>query len=280
MSTERTLALVAVAIALMAAWSTSGQMKRRYLLSPPPGESSTWASVHDPFDGEMCSMCHTGDGEPAAVEDFSNELCLQCHDDPTDGKPVKHNAEQGRCLDCHNPHGSTRVSLLHDTPRRVCTSCHAFPGEHHAGASLHGPIKGERACLSCHLPHGGEHRKQLNAPFPEAFYVPYSKDTYGLCFTCHQSSLVEEKVTTTATQFRHGSQNLHALHVDRGDRGRSCRACHGLHAAPQPHLIEDSVAFGSHGWRLPVRFKLSEHGGSCAKTCHLTRSYDRQAEAR
>jgi hypothetical protein len=50
--------------------------------------------------------------------------------------------------------------------------------------------------------------------------------------------------------------------VNKSDRGRTCRACHETHAGPQPLHVRQSVPYGN--WQMPVNFKRTETGGSCA----------------
>jgi polyferredoxin len=85
--------------------------------------------------------------------------------------------------------------------------------------------------------------------------------------------MVKEPHTTTLTKFRNGDLNLHYVHVNKDERGRTCRACHEVHAAKQPHQIRDAVPYGNTGYMLKVNFTQTPNGGSCAKTCHVTRSY-------
>jgi hypothetical protein len=63
------------------------------------------------------------------------------------------------------------------------------------------------------------------------------------------------------------------VHVNKADRGRTCRACHEVHASKQAHHIRDSVPYGAKGWALKINYTKTPTGGSCAKTCHDTKSY-------
>jgi hypothetical protein len=85
--------------------------------------------------------------------------------------------------------------------------------------------------------------------------------------------MVKDPTTTTLTKFRNGDQNLHYVHVNKDERGRTCRACHEVHAAKQKHQIRDAVPYGHTGFMLKVNFTPTATGGSCARTCHITRSY-------
>ncbi|MCK4993003.1 MAG: hypothetical protein KAS29_21040, partial [Bacteroidales bacterium] len=80
------------------------------------------------------------------------------------------------------------------------------------------------------------------------------------------------EVTTTATNFRNGDQNMHFLHIN-GTKGRNCNLCHDMHGSPNEHLIADKVMFGN--WEMPVGFKALENGGSCLTGCHAEKQYVR-----
>ena len=62
-------------------------------------------------------------------------------------------------------------------------------------------------------------------------------------------------------------------------QGKTCRACHEVHASKQKHQIRDAVPYGKTGYMLKVNFTQTATGGSCAQTCHLTRSYTNSAVA-
>ena len=86
--------------------------------------------------------------------------------------------------------------------------------------------------------------------------------------------MLKDAQTTTLTNFRDGSRNLHFLHVNKADMGRTCRACHDVHAAKQDHIIRDGVPYGSKGWVLKLNYKQTPTGGTCEKTCHAAKTYD------
>lgn len=77
------------------------------------------------------------------------------------------------------------------------------------------------------------------------------------------------------TNFRDGDLNLHYLHVNRDKKGRSCRTCHEIHGSDLPAHVATSVPFEGSGWPLPIGFKKTPSGGSCAPGCHKPYGYDR-----
>lgn len=166
------------------------------------------------------------------------------------------------CMHCHNREIHTdRGGDIADVQAQI------------KGAKyLHGPVA-QKNCTPCHSVHGGDYANLMIRPFPDDFYAPFTVGTYALCFGCHDSTMVLEKVSTD-TQFRNGDENLHYFHVNDPVKGRSCRACHAEHASNNPFHIRDSVPFGK--WTMRIIFKQTATGGSCLTGCHQERSYDRE----
>ncbi|MFH7320083.1 cytochrome c3 family protein [Desulfurivibrio sp. D14AmB] len=241
-----------------------------------------------------CSGCHNPHNSTnvSLLIDQPKNLCLSCHDNIQQviaGARVQHDAviDETNCLNCHTPHASDVQHLLTALPFDLCVSCHSEDKKVASDGRLltnfssllaqnpyhHGPIEG-KDCSACHLTHGGEHYALLVADYPARFYAPYDPDNYALCFRCHNDANMTDPETTTTTRFRDGSRNLHYLHVNKPDRGRTCRACHEVHASENPHQIRDAVPFGPRNWMLPINYTKTDTGGSCARTCHQTLSYD------
>jgi hypothetical protein len=63
--------------------------------------------------------------------------------------------------------------------------------------------------------------------------------------------------------------------VNRTKRGRTCRACHDTHTSDHAHIIREAVSYGTSDWELPINYKPTPTGGSCATGCHQTLRYDR-----
>jgi len=244
---------------------------------------------------DSCTNCHNPHN--AAYRKLllaaSPELCTGCHDDiqaTATQSTVQHAAitESGGCTNCHQPHASNVQYLLTQLPYDLCVSCHGADGvTDEAGTELtgfenllasnpvaHGPVEA-KDCSACHRTHGGENFRMLIEPYPAKFYAPYDPANYALCFECHNDQILADAETRALTGFRDGTQNLHYVHVNKPDRGRTCRACHEVHAAENVHILRDAVPYGSKGWMLKVNFTPDANGGTCEKTCHSTKSYDR-----
>jgi predicted CXXCH cytochrome family protein len=247
--------------------------------------------VHGPV-AAGCTVCHdphrTLSGKGLKKE--GEQLCMTCHEDFKDKLSALSQRHpqllsHDGCRRCHAPHAAKNKFLLRDEPVNLCLACHdkditARDGRVIAGlaqvrtkgATLHGPLSTGQ-CAPCHEPHGNLEEAFLSRAYPAAFYSPYSDEAYALCFGCHDRRLAQEAATADATGFRDGKRNLHYLHVNKAGKGRVCRACHVPHAGGNSHLLADSVPFGN--WQLPIGFKQTETGGTCAPGCHSAASYSR-----
>ncbi len=249
--------------------------------------------AHPPSQ-KNCLNCHNphDSKQPKLLLEDSGTLCLSCHQQIKETAikaTVKHDAlTQGdKCINCHNPHGANIEHLLVQLPMQLCLQCHGKDDVlDHNGKKLtnitklladnphqHGPVAAQD-CSSCHMPHGSNNFRLLTNAYPAQFYSAYDAQNYALCFGCHEEKAFTQPQTEELTQFRDGSNNLHYVHVNKSVNGRSCRACHEVHASVQEHQIRDAVPYGTKGWMLKINFSKTETGGSCAKTCHATRSYN------
>jgi predicted CXXCH cytochrome family protein len=240
-----------------------------------------------------CSNCHDPHNSPNGyrVQRPVPDLCFGCHPDKkrqvatarTDHEAVK---IQRKCLNCHDPHFTDYPRQLQDTPMRLCFRCHDREQKATDGKMLtnmkalleefrdwHGPIR-QQDCAACHDPHGTDNFRILRKGYPREFYAPFRPEQYALCFGCHEPTLVLEAETTTLTNFRNGSKNLHFVHVNKAEKGRTCRACHEVHASHRPKHIREGVPFG--GWEVKTNYVKYDQGGKCSPACHVPRGYSRR----
>ncbi len=241
---------------------------------------------------EDCAKCHDphSSDHPFQLKEERQALCLDCHKEKKqeiEGATVFHEAlttAEG-CQNCHNTHASKFPKLLRKPVIDLCLDCHDEPQVRPDGSVvaaigrrlreskyLHGPIR-EGDCSSCHNPHGSKIFRILRKEYPQKFYAPFDLKVYNLCFSCHDARVFLKERTETLTNFRNGSRNLHYVHVNKKTKGRTCRACHNTHASNLPKHIAEKVPFG--GWEIPIGFKKTPTGGSCAPGCHVPRGYDR-----
>lgn len=239
-----------------------------------------------------CSNCHDPHASPNGfrIQRPVPDLCFGCHPDKkqqVQSARTDHEAVtiEKKCLNCHDPHFTDYPKQLQDTPMKLCLRCHDRQQKATDGKVLlnmkafldefgdwHGPIR-QQDCAACHDPHGTDNFRILRQPYPQEFYAPFKQERYGLCFGCHEPTLVLERSTTTLTNFRNGDRNLHFVHVNRADKGRTCRACHEVHASHRPKHIREGVPFG--GWEVKTNYAKYQNGGKCAPGCHVPRGYSR-----
>jgi predicted CXXCH cytochrome family protein len=217
------------------------------------------------------------------------ELCFECHKTLQSRlakitNPHKPIVQQGSCGKCHAPHTAKAKRLMPMDEKDLCLSCHGtytlgvpplnnIRKELEGKKFLHGPIKTGR-CTGCHDPHGSGNFRLLTGPYPETLYAPYKEGIYDFCLKCHNKSLLRFSESTIYTNFRNGKRNLHYVHVANSRKGRTCRICHAPHASDGEKLIQkDGLRFGE--WNIPINFKITATGGSCAPGCHQSFAYDR-----
>jgi len=274
----------------------------RNLLTSEPGElcfqchESTemmkFEHVHEPVK-KSCYECHDPHGaeNPKILRDNEPSLCYPCHEEvkkeiENAKYPHKITNEDGGCSNCHTPHASTIQFFLKSDPLSLCLSCHDRELKTGRGETianfrpqvenrkfLHGPVK-QKSCNGCHKSHGSQHFRLLIQDYPTEFYASFDVKNYRLCFTCHPEDRILVSETTTLTDFRNGTLNLHHLHVAKPEKGRTCRACHSTHGSDRPRHIREKVPFGE--WELPIQFEKTSSGGTCTPGCHAARTYDRE----
>lgn len=169
--------------------------------------------MHGPAASD-CGVCHVQIGEPKDHK-FSyvvekEALCARCHALPHQNvmhAPVK----DGKCMECHDPHGSDHKRILKLDPKRdLCLKCHKE--ELTKGAFVHGPVA-VGACIVCHKPHSSENPKLLIT------------DTKSLCLTCHAE--VQAK----------GEQGVH-MHAA---LEQGCTRCHDPHASNHKFQLHEQA---------------------------------------
>jgi DmsE family decaheme c-type cytochrome len=125
--------------------------------------AQTFRNAHMPVrEGAMtCTSCHAVHGSVTASlinHDSINDTCYSCHAEKRGPFLWEHAPVTENCLNCHDPHGSTRARMLRLNPPRLCQQCH-IETLHPTEARMPGNkfVIG-RACLQCHANiHGSNH---------------------------------------------------------------------------------------------------------------------------
>lgn len=180
-----------------------------------------------------------------------------------------------------------------------CYSCHdqSITGEHKTIPNIKAEFdlaysahKG-LACSDCHLSHEAANAgSMLNGNYPTQKHAAYvaneNANTYGLCFSCHDTSMLNKQIGETETQFfnvdtywgKTRKVNLHWSHVVRAHvdgnpaSAYSCSVCHNVHGAAQAHNLRPD-ALPEH---TKLHYQSATNGGTCAGSCHSDASYSRK----
>lgn len=245
-------------------------------------------NLHMPFEDD-CFNCHQAHStaEKGLVMEKTPTLCYNCHSDVQElvnaSKSVhKVMSDKKSCSNCHSPHASNENAMLLKSGNDLCLSCHSRTYTNESGKTknikqalksgniIHAPV--EDACSNCHNPHATGFSNLLINNFSAGNYAKAEEKNFALCFDCHDSGLLLTEKTTDATNFRHGENNMHFIHIQ-GDKGKNCNMCHDVHGAKNKFLISEKVPFGN--WDMEMNFKVTEFGGSCATGCHAEKEYSR-----
>ena len=246
-------------------------------------------SVHKSFK-ENCVNCHnphSSNNSFLLIEKASN-LCFSCHEDfnnlfkKSKSSHLTFSNNKG-CSNCHKPHASENEHLLKEKGNELCFSCHDKTIKTETqkieniaqtmknGTFVHLAIEKE-GCATCHTHHYSEFNHLLTNSYPEKKYTNAEPKNFALCFKCHDSNMLKDEYTITATNFRDGDVNMHFLHTN-GAKGRTCSLCHNVHASKNEHLINENSLFGK--WEMPMNYKFTKTGGSCYPGCHSEKEYVR-----
>ncbi len=257
---------------------TETETNEHGVLHPP--DSGTCVACHSPHQSSVphllrteeqllqCGECHARDLQEASERPFRHRFfnprteCGTCHYAHREGQGRFVRANLGEtCLTCHD----MNIRMENRTLENV--------GSVIRQASVVHPPLAERACHVCHTPHGSLQSSLLRENYPGGSYAAYDSANYQLCWSCHDSALVETSETEASTGFRDGTRNLHNVHVLQSRRGRACHLCHSAHASERPHLIRSTMTFGT--WTTEFDFRVLSDGGTCTTACHRPTEYHR-----
>lgn len=246
-------------------------------------------NIHLPFTDD-CANCHNPHGSDTEklLIDKIPDLCFTCHSElqtNIKNSAVIHKAisESKECSNCHSPHASNQAKTLIMEEKELCLNCHNkniqtangtvqdISKMLKKGNFVHGAIE-NNGCVVCHNPHYSENSLLLVESYPSGQYTNGKSENFTLCFSCHDSGLMDNKTDSLVTNFRNGDQNLHFVHL-KGEKGRNCSLCHNIHGSVFDFLIANKVKFGN--WEMILKFKKEDNGGTCNNGCHEEKKYFR-----
>lgn len=218
----------APAIGLLAAVAAHGQ-------APPTGRVESCATSechtsqvghkfeHGPAAAGACEVCHVSTDQAAhrfALKRPGAELCSFCHLGQAAAGPGVHlPVAEGRCLDCHDPHGSQQAALLRGaTTAAACGACHENVAH---GGVVHKPLA-DGNCTACHRGHSSPHR---------ALLVDSPRE---LCLSCHADVL--DGLEAGAAAVGAAAAPTPVIH---GPVAGGCLDCHLPHASDAPSLLAE-----------------------------------------
>ena len=145
---------------------------------------------HPVNDGIIkCTECHMSLDQTRRELTFNGtNVCMSCHPEFDGPFPYEHQAtvdystEEGGCLSCHSPHGSSHPRMLkqpYDPPHfQLCTQCHTIPAGHNQNP-MHGTMWAGVPCNDCHT--------DIHGSYVNRLFLSESLEGQG-CFNagCHQ----------------------------------------------------------------------------------------------
>ncbi|MDY6842989.1 MAG: cytochrome c3 family protein, partial [Thermodesulfobacteriota bacterium] len=190
----------------------------------------------------------------------SAHACFKCH--PEIQKDIFSQiahlpAEEGKCVECHNPHTSDNEKLLIATSSNLCYQCHKKKKTQFSKSYTHLPVeKGE--CHKCHEPHSSqnmnlltENQKEICSPCHtkekifsrKNIHVPLEK---GDCLKCHNPHasdyeflLVKDSKDICSSCHSVKNEKLAKTHNNYTLEGANCLGCHNPHSSNRENLVRE-----------------------------------------
>lgn len=196
----------------------------------------------------------------ASKVETSDKLCFECHreQDIKKGGAIHRPVQDGKCIECHNPHASRYAGLLNLSSNKLCYNCHEKESGF-SGTFVHKPVE-EGGCLICHDPHSSKYTPLLIKAGGDICFGCHSKDDIagkkyihpevkkGKCSTCHtphsserQGLLVKDirEVCIDCHTGRGGA--FTSMHDGYNVVGTNCLSCHSPHSSDRNGLLKASL---------------------------------------
>jgi DmsE family decaheme c-type cytochrome len=172
-------------------------------------------------DTVSCIVCHSvhANGPAGLVPRAAskvNALCTGCHLDVKAqfAKPFRHKVPEDQmiCVDCHNPHGSVRQSMIQTFAANEpgCFRCH---GDKRGPFTFEHAVVRFEGCGACHEAHGSTNPRMLNR-----------HEVRLTCLECHSNLPAVGSAATNGTLL--AGVVPPAFHDLRSPRYQNCTVCH------------------------------------------------------
>lgn len=196
-------------------------------------KSDTLRVVHGPMkDQSSCINCHNPHSSPnkTLLIDGTNDLCLNCHNRTIAGDSVKirnirqsitnaksiHQAIEGGCVTCHNPHFSEKRALL--------------AGNFPSGQYINATAENLELCFMCHdtdllEAKTTENRTNFRNGKTNLHYVHVKSEKGRNCTMCHDvHGSVNERLIVDKLKFGNWEMKIKFVPAENG--GSCLTACH------------------------------------------------------
>jgi predicted CXXCH cytochrome family protein len=173
--------------------------------------------LHGPLKIGQCTVCHLplpGTDHKFKIAATEEKLCMTCHKRVETKGYIQHEpVAKGKCMGCHDPHGSESKAQVRKTPDiLLCNECHNKKPVL-TRKYQHKPVA-EGKCLICHRAHESKDKNLLDASGNQ------------LCLQkCH------EKMRPVMVGGK--EQKPHLASED-------CSRCHRSHDSDMPELLKQS----------------------------------------
>ena len=240
---------------------------------------------HPPAKDENCLSCHAphGSENKGLLAESQKGLCTGCHDigglvvktaGAVADAPAQVHAPvaEGKCAECHDPHGSSRKWLVRSERDGLCYGCHTEQKLAFTEGTQHAPVA-DGNCDVCHTPHGSTDGALRLKSEPE------------LCTQCHDftkpplagshQGFDVAKAVCTSCHTPHNSKEKHLLNpvVHPPFADGDCESCHegGKTASGVMAAVSADACLACHDEKSTGKGHQHAEGVSCIN-CHQPHS--------
>ena len=243
--------------------------------------------THPQVNGNSCSPCHAIN-KAYKLKARPDELCLTCHEKLIQVQNAHDPADEGECIECHKPHGTSNEHILREPVPLLCFECHDNDEKEY----VHDPVE-EGECTECHNPHGSDNLVALiEKPGLLCFecHDGYEDDTIvhdpvseGECIECHNphssdhQQLLRNELPTLCQDCHSNFAEAPFVHdpVEEGE----CLECHSVHSSKNESLLVmngQALCFQCHDEDIKETETHEDIGDDACYDCHNPHNGDEE----